>query len=122
MPLNLNKVGRNFEDLLTEAWFKLEDLRRETRNEPMFKWQKLSELTSEAGVICGLRVYVKGLFGRKSLVEIHLAYDRSEDCYRVSTWRKGFERKEVFPGKNSDDRPTIEQAVAEIGRMIDVIS
>jgi len=111
-------MEQSFEDLLNEAWNRLEPLRDSTNDEPLLKWQKLSELTSENGILCGLSVYGKSLFGRKAIAEIHLAYDPHQDCYRISSWRKGYVPLEVFPGEGSDERPSLDSAVRKMDEMI----
>jgi hypothetical protein len=58
---------RSFEDLLNEAWNRLEPLRDSTNDEPLMKWQKLCELTSENGILKDCPFMGKASLGKRRL-------------------------------------------------------
>ncbi|MEO2049096.1 MAG: hypothetical protein ABGX16_21260 [Pirellulales bacterium] len=81
-------MKHTFDELLTEAWSRLKPLRQKTIDEPLIEWYKLTELTSSLDILCGFMLQKKGIFGKKSVAEIHLAYDVDGEYFKVSTWRK----------------------------------
>jgi len=125
----------DFQASLERVWEKLTPLRASTENASLLEWQKLSPLTSAAtpfgGVLCGVSVYAKRFLGRKPVAEIHIIEDAFDECYRISSWRKGREPILIFPEDcrgaplytrcNTALRPSLNELYIEMERIVEIL-
>ncbi len=84
----------NRNEAIGATWDDLAHCREKHRGNKLLTWVRLNWDESFVGDLCGVRVYKRGLFGRREYAQVILGFQ--PPSYNVQVWRKRCKPVTVF--------------------------